>query len=218
MLFFLTLLACAAAATPPDPRYVQRAGDFMEGMLGMNDNRIRLVGDPKEPSDAANKVYVDGLCARDKRGIVPMLSRNGSNNGYEVHTSAGGTDPYALFDNNRRTWWSGALAGPNHVTIKTPHPVAVWKVLVSGSAQKWSLQGSNDGHNFTHLSLPRDRTMDAELREYRILSGRLPSYSHFRLSITRSAGAPLLKIFQIYSCDRLMRLENNTSIINATAR
>jgi hypothetical protein len=42
-----------------NPIYLNQSGDFMEGSLDMNNNKIINIIDPMDPKDCSNKAYVD---------------------------------------------------------------------------------------------------------------------------------------------------------------
>ena len=148
-----------------NPHYVKVDGSVkMTGNLDLGGKTIINVGLPKTETDAVSKKYVDLFNFHSNNDILnPKMTANTSTvNGYKYIASAFNSwdaeQPFMAFDQDFTTAWAGNDETlPNWIQIQYPFPVVITGVTISGSQNTlanrtvngWTLQGSNDGTNFT---------------------------------------------------------------------
>ena len=105
-----------------------------------------------------------------------------------------------LADNNPQTKWL-TFANTGWVAYKMAAPVAISSyAMVSANdfpgrnPQDWTLEGSNDGSNWTVLDTQTNQSWDEPFQSRKFQFTNHTAYANYRLNITKNAGEPLIQL------------------------
>ncbi|MFZ2497782.1 hypothetical protein [Methanosarcina sp.] len=173
----------------------------------MNNNFIGNVHDPRSQQDVVNKRYLESKFFKNQTGFIPALHDNifGKNGFISSASSEKPTGQAFRAFALTGEWIASITTDPIFIQIKCPFPIRIHKIGLRGrrirteNVKKWTLQGSNDGVDFTDL-LIKNSVIDTSLQFYGVTC--LETFSYYKLNILEFEGtAPGLNYFQIYSLD-----------------
>jgi hypothetical protein len=169
--------------------YVDTADALMvkkDGTVAMT-HSINNVVDPTTAQQAATKSYVD-TSSNTAISVVPTMTSNTTPAGYITSSLdwCGTAYPWLAFDNNTISWWDYGTTGNTTTWMQVQLPVASYVITVTLQSRSstnaifnWSINGSNDGINFTTL-YTNAASIPATATQYTLTTPGL--YSYYRLS------------------------------------
>lgn len=216
----ISSLASANGITPTvstDPAVFSPASlDKYRGVIFLSANGVTLTRDQELAlqayiqagngflgvSDAA-RAQADSSWFTGLIGTRPLGSRQDPE-AVESVTASGDNPPNEtkdkLTDNDPRTKWL-TFTNTGWVAYKMPAPVAISSyAMVSANdfpgrnPKDWTLEGSNDGTNWTVLDTQTNQSWDEPFQTRKFVFSNQTAYSNYRLNITANAGEPLIQL------------------------
>ena len=148
--------------------------------------------------------------SRDTNTLIPIMSSNTLPSGYVASAGSaltGGYDAWKVFNGtcvDNTDNWCSAGGPPDWLAIQLPNPAQVTSYSifprydsVGNSPKTWTLEGSNDGTNWTTINTQTNYTNWTVGVKQTFSCSNSNYYSRHRINITASISASYIQIGEL---------------------